>query len=252
MPIHIKSPEDIEKMRIAGDAVARVHALMAGMVAPGVYTAELDLAARRLIEEAGGTPSFLNYNGFPGSICASVGREVVHGIPGDRQLKEGEIISIDVGAFINGFHGDAAVTYAVGSISPELEALIASAERAFEAGRRAARVGHRVGDISAAVQSSIEADGYGIVRHYGGHGIGRRMHEDPSIPNLGTAGTGAHLQSGMTLAIEPMLTLGSPDTIELEDGWTVVTADGTASAHFEHTIVINDNEAEILTKIHEE
>jgi methionyl aminopeptidase len=249
MPIHLKSPTDIEKMRVSGQVVARVHALMAMMIQPGVTTAELDRAARELIEDAGGTPSFLNYHGFPGSICASVGPEVVHGIPGERALEEGEIISVDVGAYVDGFHGDAAVTYPVGAIEPELHSLIEASVRAFEAGLEAARPGKRVGDISAAIESAIEADGFGIVLHYGGHGIGRKMHEDPSVPNYGEPGTGAKLQPGMTLAVEPMLTAGSPETIELEDGWTVVTEDGKAAAHYEHTILITQEGAEILTRL---
>ncbi len=236
-------------MRVSGRVVAQVHALMGAMIKPGVTTGELDAAARELIEETGGTPSFLNYQGFPGSICASVGPEVVHGIPGDRVLVEGEIISVDVGAFVNGFHGDAAVTYAVGSIEPAMEKLIEASRRAFEAGYALARPGNRVGDVSAAIQESIESAGFGVALHYGGHGIGRRMHEDPSVPNYGEPGTGARLQPGMTLAIEPMLTAGSPETVELDDGWTVLTADGQASAHYEHTILITESEAEILTQL---
>lgn len=251
MAIHIKSAADIEKMRVAGQVVARVHALMAEMIKPGVTTAELDRAARELIEAAGGTPSFLGYHGYPASICASIGPEVVHGIPSDRVLQEGEIVSIDVGAYIDGFHGDAAVTYPVGAISDELAALIEASERAFQAGYAQARAGNRVGDISAAIQASIEGDGYGVVRYYGGHGIGRLMHEDPSVPNYGEPGTGARLQPGMTLAVEPMLTLGSPETRELEDGWTVVTVDGSPAAHYEHTILITDGDAEILTQLRE-
>lgn len=251
MAIHIKSAAEIEKMRVAGQVVARVHALMAEMIKPGVTTGELDSAARQLIEEAGGTPSFLGYHGYPASICASVGCEVVHGIPGDRVLQEGEIVSIDVGAYVNGFHGDAAVTYPVGAISEELADLIAASQRAFEAGYAKARAGNRVGDISAAIQAAIESAGYGVVLYYGGHGIGRMMHEDPSVPNYGEPNTGARLQPGMALAVEPMLTLGSPETRELEDGWTVVTVDGSPAAHYEHTILITEGDAEILTQLPE-
>lgn len=248
MPILIKSASDIENMRVAGGVVADVHRRMAELVAPGVTTAELDTAAYEIITGAGGTPSFLGYHGFTGSICASINEEVVHGIPGKRALVEGDIIAIDVGAYLNGFHGDAAATYPVGKIAPELQSLIAGAKAAFEAGLQAARAGNRVGDVSAAIQAKIESLGFGIVRGYGGHGIGRSMHEDPSVLNYGEAGTGARLQPGMTLAIEPMLTLGDHDVKELDDGWTVVTKDGKPSAHYEHTVLITDGDAELLTQ----
>ena len=249
MPILIKSPADVEKMKIAGDVVAEVHRKMASMIEPGVTTAELDSSAAAIIEAAGGVPSFLGYHGYPASICASVNEEVIHGIPGKRKLRDGDIISIDVGAYINGFHGDAAATYAVGTIDAKTTDLIEAAERAFDAGFAMAIAGNRVGDISAAIQRSIEESGYGIVRNYGGHGIGRRMHEDPSVLNYGQANTGARLQAGMTLAIEPMLTLGNAAVRELEDGWTVVTVDGSSSAHYEHTVLITDGVPERLTQV---
>ena len=249
MPILIKSDADIEQMRIAGRVVADVHRCVAEMIAPGITTKELDAAAHAIIVEAGGSPSFLGYHGFTGSICASVNEEVVHGIPGDRVLQEGEIISIDVGAYLGGFHGDAAATYPVGEIDPELAQLIDGARQAFEAGCVQAIAGNRVGDISATIQRSIESLGYGIVRGYGGHGIGRTMHEDPSVLNYGEAGTGARLQPGMTLAIEPMLTLGDSEVRELDDGWTVVTVDGSPSAHYEHTVLITENGPELLTQV---
>ena len=249
MPILIKSNADIEQMRVAGQVVAEVHRRMAELVAPGVTTKELDAVAFSIIDEAGGSPSFLGYHGFPASICASVNEEVVHGIPGDRVLQEGEIISVDVGAYIGGFHGDAAATYPVGEVETELAELIAGAHQAFEAGCEQAVVGNRIGDISAAIQHKIDSLGYGIVRDYGGHGIGRRMHEDPSVLNYGVPGTGALLQPGMTLAIEPMLTLGNSDVRELEDGWTVVTADGLPAAHYEHTVLVTENEPDLLTQL---
>lgn len=252
MPILIKSADDIARMRAAGNVVAAVHARMRELIAPGVTTAELDEAAAAIIAEAGGSASFLGYYGYPASICASVNEEVVHGIPGDRVLQDGDIISVDVGAYLDGFHGDAAATYAVGTVAPELLALIEAAERAFQAGFAAAVPGNRVGDISAAIQRSIEADGYGVVEGYGGHGIGRRMHEDPSVPNLGEAGTGAKLQPGMTLAIEPMLTLGDAAVEELEDGWTVVTVDRKPSAHYEHTVLVTEELPVRLTQPVEE
>jgi methionyl aminopeptidase len=247
VPIVIKSAEDIEKMRAAGRVVAQVHAMLAVKIRPGVTTGELDRAAHAMIVEAGGTPSFLNYHGYPRSICTSVGREVVHGIPGDRVLEEGEIVSVDVGVYMNGFHGDAANTYPVGQVDREIVALINAAREAFWAGFAVARPGKRVGDVSAAVQTAIEERGYGVVRGYGGHGVGRSMHEDPSVPNYGEPSTGARLQPGMTFALEPMLTLGDPEVVELDDGWTVVTRDGKPSAHFEHTLLITENEPEILT-----
>jgi methionyl aminopeptidase len=225
---------------------------MGELIEPGITTRELDATAAAIIAEAGGSASFLGYYGYPGSICASVNEEVVHGIPGERVLQEGDIISIDVGAYIDGFHGDAAATYPVGEISPDVQALIEAAERAFDAGIALAVPGNRVGDISAAIQESIESAGYGVVRGYGGHGVGRQMHEDPSVPNYGKAGTGARLQPGMTLAIEPMLTLGNAEVEELEDGWTVVTVDRSPSAHYEHTVLITEDLPERLTQLVEE
>ncbi len=249
MPILIKSAANIEAMRAAGQVVAEVHRKMAGIIEPGITTAELDAAAVAIISAAGGSASFLGYGGFPASICASVNEEVIHGIPGDRALLEGDVISIDVGVFLDGFHGDAAATYPVGTISDEAAALIAATEAAFEAGFAAAVAGNRVGDISAAIQQSAEAAGFGIVRGYAGHGVGRRMHEDPSVPNYGEAGTGAKLQPGMTLAIEPMVTLGSHETEELDDGWTVVTVDRKPAAHYEHTVLVTDGVPERLTHL---
>ncbi len=248
MPILIKSDTDIQKMRVAGQVVADVHRKMAELIKPGVTTAELDTAAAAIIEAAGGVPSFLGYHGYPAAICASINEEVVHGIPGDRKLQEGDIVSIDVGAYIEGFHGDAAATYTVGTVESACRELIEAAERAFEAGFAVATVGNRIGDISAAIQHSIEESGYGIVRMYGGHGIGRRMHEDPSVLNYGAPGSGARLQAGMTLAIEPMLTLGDADVRELDDGWTVVTVDGSPAAHYEHTVLITEGLPERLTQ----
>jgi len=251
VPILIKSAADIEKMRAAGQVVADVHRKMRALIEPGITTGELDAVAAEIIRAAGGSPSFLGYHGYPGNICTSVNEEVVHGIPGERVLVDGDIVSIDAGAYLDGFHGDAAATYAVGRIQPRVQDLIDAAQRAFEAGLAAAVVGNRVGDISAAIQRSIESAGHGVVRGYGGHGVGRRMHEDPSVPNYGDPGTGARLQPGMTLAIEPMLTLGQADVRELADGWTVVTADGKPSSHYEHTVLITDGVPERLTQLAE-
>lgn len=247
MPIVIKSPVDITHMRAAGQLVALVHKELRQMIEPGITTGELDERARVILADHGATPSFLNYNGFPAAICVSVGAEIVHGIPGKRNLAEGEIVSVDVGAYLDGFHGDAAATYPVGKIDEDEQRLIQAAEEAFWVGFDKARAGNRTGDVSAAIQEFAESRGFGVVRHYGGHGIGRRMHEDPPVLNYGEPGTGARLQPGMTFAIEPMLTLGSPETRELEDGWTVVTADGQPSAHYEHTVLITDGDPEALT-----
>jgi methionyl aminopeptidase len=248
MPIVIKSPADIERMRAAGLLVARVHARMREIIRPGITTAELDRVAAEMIAGAGAEASFLGVGGtYPASICASVDEELVHGIPGPRVLLEGQIVSVDIGAYLNGFHGDAAVTYPVGTISQELQDLIDTAEQCFWAGARAAKAGARLGDVSAAVQHQAESHGYSVIREYGGHGIGRKMHEDPSVLNWGEAGTGTRLQNGMTFALEPMIALGGPETLELADGWTVVMADGRAAAHYEHTLLVNDDEPIILT-----
>lgn len=247
MPILIKAEPDVQKMRRSSKLVADVHAAMQSAVIPGVKTIELDSIAREILSAADATPSFLGYHGFPAAICVSVNDEIVHGIPGDRELQEGDIASIDVGAYLDGFHGDAAVTYPVGTIASEVSQLIDATERAFWSGFEQAIVGNRIGDISAAIQASAENDAFGIVRFYGGHGIGRRMHEDPSVLNYGEGGTGAKLQPGMTIAIEPMLTLGDPDTKVLEDDWTVVTRDGSPAAHYEHTVLITEHGPEALT-----
>ena len=235
-------------MRMAGAVVADVHYAIAKAVAPGVTTGDLDALAREIIRAAGGSPSFLGYQGYPAAICTSVNEEVVHGIPGTRVLVEGDIVAVDIGVYLNGFHGDSARTYAVGAIDERLVGLIDAAKAAFEAGVAAAIAGNRVGDISSAIQNSIVAGGFQAIRGYGGHGVGRRMHEDPSIPNEGSPATGARLQSGMTLAIEPMLSLGGGEVVELDDGWTVVTLDGSPTSHYEHTVLITESEPVMLTQ----
>lgn len=247
MPILLKAPADIDRMRAAGIVVARVHARLREIVRPGVTTGELDDIAREMIEAAGGYPSFLNYHGYPKSICASVNEQVVHGIPGDRVLVEGDIVSIDVGVKLDGFHADAAVTLPVGEVRPAARALIEATEGAFWAGYAQVREGGRLGDIGHAIQTYAESRGYGVILGYGGHGIGRSMHEDPHVSNAGTPGTGTLLRPGMTLAIEPMLSIGPPDVVELDDGWTVVLASGNLAAHFEHTVAVAGDEALILT-----
>ena len=249
MGIILKSPREITQMRGAGRVVAAVLEEVGKKVRPGITTAELDDIAVSEVKKRGAEASFKGYRGFPASICTSVNEEVVHGIPGSRVLQEGEIISLDFGALMNGFHGDAAVTVGVGKISTEAQKIIDATQGALQAGIAAARVGARLGDVSAAIQSYAEARGFSVVREYVGHGIGRELHEDPQVPNFGVTGEGPVLQKGMTMALEPMLNAGGWRTSVAEDKWTVVTADGRLSAHFEHTIVIDENGPGILTKL---
>lgn len=236
-------------MREAGQIVAEVLELMRVSVKPGVTTAELDALAYDVIVKAKAIPSFKGYRGYPASICASVNEEIVHGIPGDRVLNEGDIISIDVGTIYRGFQGDAAITLGVGEITPEAQRLLQVTQQALEIGIERAQAGNHLGDISWAIQNYVENSGMSVVREYTGHGIGRKMHEDPQVFNFGEPGEGLLLRSGMTIALEPMVNLGDWRTKVLEDGWTVVTMDGKLSAHFEHTIAVLDGEAQILTQL---
>jgi methionyl aminopeptidase len=253
MAISLKSSREIDRMREAGQIVAEVHEIMRELVRPGVTTGELNERAHEHIVKRGGIPSFLGYPGppgadpFPGSICTSVNDQIVHGIPGKRQLNDGDIVSIDVGVIYEGFHGDAARTLPVGSVTQEVSDLIRVTEESFWAGITHAREGNRLGDVSSAIQAHAEASGFHVVREYVGHGIGREMHEDPQVPNFGTAGTGRRLRAGMTLAVEPMLNIGSAATRALDDGWTVITADGGYSAHYENTICVTAEEPLVLT-----
>ena len=245
--ITLKSPHEIELMRRAGKITAAARALAGEMVKPGVTTREIDRAVEQFIRKNGAVPSFLNYHGYPGSACISVNDEVIHGIPGNRVLKEGDIVSVDVGAYIGGFHGDCAATFACGEISPEAQRLIDVTRESFFRGIACAREGKRLFDISAAVQEYVEANGFTVVREFVGHGIGRQLHESPEVPNYGTAGRGPRLLRGMTLAIEPMVNAGASSIRQLNDGWTVKTLDGKLSAHYENTVLITDGEPEILT-----
>jgi len=252
--ITLKSEVEIDKMRHAGRIVAEVHEKMRERVAPGVTTAELNELAEAVIYSYDAIPSFKGYPPggaypFPASICASVNEELVHGIPGPRVLQEGDIISIDVGAILDGYHGDAAITLPVGQIAPETQRLLEVTEGALYAGIAAARVGNRSGDISAAIQSYVENAGYNVVREYTGHGIGRKMHEDPQVPNYGQSGKGVRLRKGMTIALEPMVLAGDSCVRVLDDHWTVVSCDEELTAHSEHTIVITDDDAVILTRL---
>ena len=217
------------------------------MVRPGVTTQEIDKAVEHFIRKEGAIPSFLHYNGFPASACISVNDEIIHGIPGNRVLKDGDIVSLDVGAYIGGFHGDCAATFACGTISKEAQDLIDVTRQSFFEGIRFAKEGYRVQDISAAIQSYVEERGYSVVREYVGHGVGAHLHESPNVPNFGQSGRGPRLLRGMTLAIEPMVNAGSAAIRQLSDGWTVTTADGKLSAHYENTVLITDGEPEILT-----
>ena len=236
-------------MAAAGAIHARTMKLIAGKIREGVTTAELDQAAEKFIRSQGAVPSFKGYRGFPATICASVNDEVVHGIPaGRRKLRDGDIISIDCGAIVDGWHGDSAITVPVGEVRPELTELMRVTEASMWAGFSAALVGGRLTDISAAVERSVRSAGsYGIVDHYGGHGIGTEMHQDPHVLNYGRPGRGPKLVPGLALAIEPMVTLGEPGTRELDDGWTVVTLDGSYAAHFEHTVAITEDGPWVLT-----
>lgn len=247
MSIIIKSEREIALMRQAGRIVGSVLGILSRKVKPGMKTKELDLIAAQAVEKLGGTPSFKGYRGFPANLCISVNDEVVHGIPSERVLREGDIVSLDFGAIYMGFHGDGAVTVGVGEIAPKAKGLMDTTKEALGAGIAAAHAGARLGDISAAIQDYAEGRGYSVVREYTGHGIGREMHEEPQIPNFGVAGTGPVLKKGMTIALEPMVNLGDWHTRLDGDQWTVRTADGSLSAHFEHTIAIAGEAAEVLT-----
>jgi methionyl aminopeptidase len=248
--IEIKTPEQIEGMRRAGLVVGETLELLRGSVRPGITTGELDAIAEDHIRSRGATPSFKGYHGFPGSICASVNDEVVHGIPGERALQPGDVISIDCGAIVAGWHGDAAITVPVGAVPAEVTDLMVATEQAMWRGIAAARLGGRVTDISHAVEKHLRASGsYGILEDYVGHGIGSQMHQPPNVPNYGRPGRGPKLVRGLALAVEPMVTLGGKDTVLLADDWTVVTADGSWAAHFEHTFTLTPEGAWVLTAL---
>jgi len=245
--ITIKSPQEVDCMRRAGRIVGDVIDLLKAAVAPGMTTKDLDRIAYKEITRQGAKPTFMGYHGFPASICTSVNEEIVHGIPGKRVLQDGDIVKVDVGATIEGFIGDAAVSLPVGKVTPEAVTLMDDTRISLEEGIRAAQPGGRIGDIGAAVQAYGESRGYGVVREFVGHGVGRFLHEDPQVPNYGQAGMGPLLRPGMCIAIEPMFNLGDWRTKILDDEWTVITADGKLSAHFEHSIAITESGPEILT-----
>jgi len=245
--IMIKTDKEITLMRNAGNLLEKTFQILKQHIKPGVTTNELDEIVRRFIQANAAQPSFLGYNGFPASICASINEQVVHGIPGNRILLDGDIVSIDIGVCLNGYHSDAAATYPVGTISAELAQLLTVTEQSLHRAIARALPGKRLGDISYAVQSFCESYGYGVVEELCGHGIGRELHEDPPVPNFGKPGKGPKLKPGMILAIEPMINMGTKDVDVLLDNWTVVTCDEKPSAHFEHTILITDGAPEILT-----
>ena len=245
--ITLKSAHEIELMRRAGEITAAARAVARDMVKPGVTTAQIDKAVYEFIRSQGATPSFLHYNGYPASVCVSVNDEIIHGIPGKRVLQEGDVVSVDVGAYIGGVHGDCAGTYPCGQVSDQALELIRVTQQSFFEGLKFAREGYRISDIGHAVQEYVERHGYSIVREYVGHGIGHNMHEAPEIPNYGKPGHGPRLLRGMTIAVEPMVNAGSAAIINMSDGWTVKTADGRNAAHYENTILITDGEPQILT-----
>lgn len=247
--IELKTASQIEKMRVAGRLTRQALELAGSLIAPGVTTAEIDRAVHDFIVKNGGIPSFLGYAGYPASCCLSVNEEVIHGIPGKRVLKEGDIVSVDVGAIVDGWHGDNAATFPVGKVAPEAEKLMQVTRECLEIAIAMAAPGVRLGDIGHAIQSHAEEHGYGVVRQFIGHGIGSEMHQAPDVPNYGKQGRGIRLEKGMTIAIEPMINLVGHEVRTLADGWTVVTKSGSVSAHFENTIAVTDDGAEILTKL---
>jgi methionyl aminopeptidase len=245
--ITMKSDAEFDKMAVAGACVAAVHKAVREAAVPGVTMTELDGISARVIREHGCRPSFLGYHGFPATICASPNHVIVHGIPDGYRLKEGDILSIDAGAIYEGWHGDAAFTVAIGEVPAAVQQLLDVTEQALWNGAAQTRAGNRLGDVGAAVEATARPYGYGVVREYIGHGIGRQMHEAPNVPNYGKPGKGLKLKEGMALAIEPMFNLGTEETLLLDDGWTVVTRDGKLSAHFEHTVAITSDGPKVLT-----
>lgn len=243
-----KSEAELEAMRQSGRVLARILSELEPLVRPGIRTRDLDLYAEKRTRELGAVPAFKGYRGYPASVCVSVNEEIIHGIPSGRILQEGEVVSLDFGVLFEGFFSDSALTVPVGRVSPEAQKLIGAAERAFTKGLEQMREGNRLSDISAAIQRSVESEGFSVVRQFVGHGIGRALHEEPQVPNFGTPGRGPRIRPGMTLAIEPMIALGGWEVDVLEDGWTAVTRDRTLAAHFEHTVAMTPNGPEILSE----
>lgn len=246
--ISIKTPREIELLRIAGEITGSTHNYLKPYILPGITTKELDKLAEDYIRSRGATPSFKGYDGFPGTICASINEEVVHGIPSNRKLREGDIISIDIGACYKGYHGDSAWTYPVGQISKEKQELLNDTEKSLFEGLNAIKAGNRIGDIGYAISKYAESKGLGVIKELVGHGVGTNVHEDPDVPNYGNPGKGQLLKENMVIAVEPMLNIGTADIFMLDDDWTIVTADDMPSAHFEHTVLVTKDGYEILTK----
>ncbi|MDP2599667.1 MAG: type I methionyl aminopeptidase [Deltaproteobacteria bacterium] len=246
--ICLKSPEEIEKLRLANQIVVSVMKTMKGLIKPGVTTAELDRIAEEIILKEGAKPAFKGYRGFQHALCVSVNEEVVHGIPGKRKLQEGDIVSIDCGVLREGFYGDHAWTFSVGTVSEKAEKILKAGEQSLHLGIEKMRVGNRLFDVSAAVQEYVEAEGYSVVRDFVGHGIGKELHEEPQLPNFGTKGSGLRLKAGLVLAIEPMVNEGNFEVEVLRDGWTVVTKDRSLSVHFEHSVAVTESGPDILSQ----
>jgi methionyl aminopeptidase len=249
--VHLKTTEEIQIIRASAQILGQTHGEVARMIKPGVKTKTLDQRAEEFIRDHGGIPSFLNYNGFPASLCISVNETVVHGIPGDYELKEGDIVSIDCGVCFKGYHSDAAYTYPLAGVGKEVLDLLERTYKSLYLGIEQARAGNRIGDIGFAIQSFVESFGYGVVRELVGHGVGKHLHEDPEVPNYGKRGKGTKIVAGMVIAIEPMINMGTKNVVQEKDGWTIRTADRKPSAHFEHMVAIYEDRTEILTT-HEE
>lgn len=245
--IYFKTEEEIELIKISGDVLGRAHAEVAKLIGPDVTTNQLDKRAEEFIRDHGGVPSFKGYSGFPGTLCVSPNEQIVHGMPNDDHLKSGDILSVDCGVFMNGFHSDSAYTYEVGEVLPEISMLLKATKESLYLGIQQAVVGKRMGDLSSSIQNYVEQKGYSVVRELVGHGVGKNLHEKPEVPNYGKQGRGPLLKEGMVLAIEPMINLGKKGIVQESDGWTIRTVDRKVSAHFEHTVAVRKGEAEILT-----
>lgn len=245
--VFLKTEEEVELIKLSADVLGRAHAELAKLIKPGVSSQRLDAIAEEFIRDNGGVPSFKGYSGFPATLCVSVNEQVVHGIPTDEILKDGDIISVDCGVFLNGFHSDSAYTYEVGNVDDEVKRLLIATKESLYKGIEKAVAGNRMGDLSNSIQTHVETRGFSVVRELVGHGVGRNLHEAPEVPNYGKRGKGIKLTEGMVLAIEPMINLGKKNIVQESDGWTIRTADRKPSAHFEHTVLVRKNEAEILT-----
>ncbi|MES2730263.1 MAG: type I methionyl aminopeptidase [Bacteroidota bacterium] len=245
--VYLKTDEEIELIKLSGVVLGKAHAEVAKLLRPGIKTLQLDKCAEEYIRDNGGIPSFKGYNRFPGSLCISIGAQVVHGIPGNYELMEGDIVSIDCGVFLNGFHSDSAYTYSIGQVSDKVNALLRATKESLYIGIERAEAGARLGDVGFAIQQYVEARGFTVVRELVGHGVGRNLHEAPEVPNFGKRGQGTMLKPGMVIAIEPMINLGKRNVLQEKDGWTIRTTDRLPSAHFEHTVAIRKGKAEVLT-----